>query len=136
MNDLVRITVPASPDYLTLLRLVVRGVAARIDYGVGETDDLCLAVDELCLRLFDETNTSFHVIQVEISWSELEIDVHCRLDAEIVRNSKYDSDVNIAVDDMSRMILDTLVEEYGFSIDNRFQCAWLRKLRNLAAQSE
>jgi serine/threonine-protein kinase RsbW len=45
------VTVPARPQFVGVLRSVVAGVGARLDYGYDVIEDLRLAVDEACAQL-------------------------------------------------------------------------------------
>jgi serine/threonine-protein kinase RsbW len=50
-TDDVRVSVPARPDYVHVLRTVTGAVAARLALSLDDVDDLRLAVDEACARL-------------------------------------------------------------------------------------
>ena len=45
-TDIVELTVPADPAYLSVLRTVIASLAARRDFTLDEIDDLRIAVDE------------------------------------------------------------------------------------------
>ena len=47
----VRLVVPASPEYLRLVRLTAAGLASRLGFTFDEVEDLRIAVDELCFHL-------------------------------------------------------------------------------------
>lgn len=51
MNSPVVVTVPSGGDFVSLLRSVTAGVAARLDVQYDTIEDLCLAVDEACAHL-------------------------------------------------------------------------------------
>jgi len=50
-EDLVILTLPASSAYLSVLRTVSAGLAARLDFTLDEIEDLRIAVDEACAML-------------------------------------------------------------------------------------
>lgn len=50
MSEL-RLTVPAQPESLHVLRVVVTGVGARLDWSFDSLDEFSLAVDEASARL-------------------------------------------------------------------------------------
>jgi serine/threonine-protein kinase RsbW len=50
-TDLVRLTVPARPEFVHVLRSVTAAVASRAPLSLDDVDDLRLAVDEACARL-------------------------------------------------------------------------------------
>jgi len=52
----VRLVVPASPEYLRLVRLTAAGMASRLGFTFDEVEDLRIAVDELCFHLLGETD--------------------------------------------------------------------------------
>ena len=45
-TDIVELTVPADPAYLSVLRTVIASLAASRDFTLDEIDDLRIAVDE------------------------------------------------------------------------------------------
>ena len=45
--EVVSIKIPASPQYLGVLRLVAAGLAARLRFALDDIEDLKIAVDEL-----------------------------------------------------------------------------------------
>ena len=47
----VRLSVPAAPEYLRLVRLTAAGLASRLGFTFDEVEDLRIAVDELCFHL-------------------------------------------------------------------------------------
>jgi serine/threonine-protein kinase RsbW len=47
-DDLVTLTVPAASGYVSLLRSVAAGVAARVDLDLDRIEDVRLAVSEAC----------------------------------------------------------------------------------------
>jgi serine/threonine-protein kinase RsbW len=50
-TDSVRLTVPARPEFVHVLRSVTAAVASRVPLSLDDVDDLRLAVDEACARL-------------------------------------------------------------------------------------
>ncbi|MGB9376075.1 MAG: anti-sigma regulatory factor [Mycobacteriales bacterium] len=53
-EDLVVLTLPASSAYLSVLRTVTAGLAARLDFTLDEIEDLRIAVDEACAMLLTD----------------------------------------------------------------------------------
>ncbi|HET8681567.1 MAG TPA: anti-sigma regulatory factor [Micromonosporaceae bacterium] len=47
-HDVVWIAVPADGSYLAVLRTATAGIAARLNFGLDEIEDLRIAVDEAC----------------------------------------------------------------------------------------
>lgn len=48
LRDVVAVRLPASSGYLSVLRTVTAGLAARLDFTLDEIEDLRIAVDEAC----------------------------------------------------------------------------------------
>jgi serine/threonine-protein kinase RsbW len=55
-GDVVELTVPASPAYVTVVRTATAGLAARVDITVDRIEDLRIAVDEACALLVRGAN--------------------------------------------------------------------------------
>ena len=51
VRDEVRLTVPATPEFLRLARVTASGLASRLGFTYDEVEDLRLAIDELCFVL-------------------------------------------------------------------------------------
>jgi serine/threonine-protein kinase RsbW len=50
-EDEVRLTVPATPEFLRLARVTAAGLASRLGFTLDQVEDLRLAIDELCFTL-------------------------------------------------------------------------------------
>jgi serine/threonine-protein kinase RsbW len=50
-RDVVGVRLPAASAYLSVLRSVTAGLAARLDFTIDEIEDLRIAVDEACAML-------------------------------------------------------------------------------------
>lgn len=50
-SESVRLSVPARPEFVHVLRSVTAAVASRVPLSLDDVDDLRLAVDEACARL-------------------------------------------------------------------------------------
>jgi serine/threonine-protein kinase RsbW len=49
--DRVSIKIPASPEYLQVVRLIAAGLASRLGFTIDDIEDLKIAVDELSAYL-------------------------------------------------------------------------------------
>jgi serine/threonine-protein kinase RsbW len=56
-TDAVRVSVPARPEFVHVLRSVTAAVAGHLPVSLDDVDDLRLAVDEACARLLDLPGT-------------------------------------------------------------------------------
>lgn len=45
--DTISLSIPASPEYLRVVRLIAAGLASRLGFTIDEIDDLRIGVDEL-----------------------------------------------------------------------------------------
>jgi serine/threonine-protein kinase RsbW len=50
-RDFVEVRLPAESAYVSVLRTVTAGLAARLDFTLDEIEDLRLAIDEACAML-------------------------------------------------------------------------------------
>lgn len=50
-GDVVRLTMPATPQLLRVARLTAAGLASRLGFSFDEIEDVKIAVDELCFAL-------------------------------------------------------------------------------------
>jgi hypothetical protein len=101
--DTVSINIPASPVYLRVVRLVAAGLASRLRFTLDEIDDLKIAVDELSAYLTGAQGRD----------GDLEISFHVhddRLEIHGVGKLTPGQKVRTELTDMSRMILETLVD--------------------------
>ena len=62
LGDVIEISVPASPVYVSLLRTAAAALAARLDFTVDEIDDLRIAVDEACALLLPDARSDATLI--------------------------------------------------------------------------
>ena len=53
LAEVVRLSVPASLEYLRIVRLTVSGVASRLGFDVDTIENLRIAVDELASTVVD-----------------------------------------------------------------------------------
>lgn len=49
--DEIKLSVPAAPEHVRLVRLIAAGLATRLEFTLDDIDDLKIGVDELCAYL-------------------------------------------------------------------------------------
>lgn len=64
--DEVKLTVPAMPEFIHLMRAVVASVAARQDLSLDSIDDLTIAVDEAAAYLMGSDPSDDIVLKVGV----------------------------------------------------------------------
>lgn len=70
----ISVTVPARPDFLHVVRSVTASVAARLDLGYDDIEDLRIAVDEASAQLLsDGGDASFLSLTITPSDDRLEV---------------------------------------------------------------
>lgn len=57
-NTSVTLTIPSTPEYVGIARLVVLGVASRMGFSYDEVEDLRLAVAEVCTAAIERLRST------------------------------------------------------------------------------
>ena len=47
-GEVVELEIPSAPEYVSVVRNAVEGIARRMEFSAGEIDDLKVAVGEAC----------------------------------------------------------------------------------------
>ena len=77
MEKLVELEIPAQPEYVRIVRLIVAGIGNAMRFNVEELDDLKLAIGEACYQAF-QSGAGEHSrlrIRARASESGMEIEV-------------------------------------------------------------
>jgi len=119
--DTVSISIPASPEYVKLVRLVAAGLAVRLRFTIEDIDDLKIAVDELSSYLTG-TQGRDGVIQVRFSVGEDRIEISGA--GRFSPGQKLRSELT----QFSRMILETVADEA--SLEQRNGSPTFRVVKN------
>jgi serine/threonine-protein kinase RsbW len=119
----VRLVVPASPEYLRLVRLTAAGLASRLGFTFDEVEDLRIAVDELCFHLLgtgDDAPDDSRTMDLVYSAGPDSISITGRtgLSGAVPEPSE-----------LSEQILDALVDEHEVSGSNGTLTFRLKKQR-------
>lgn len=78
----INVTVPARPDFLHVVRSVTASVAARMDLGYDDIEDLRIAVDEACAQLLSAAGRASR-ISVILTPSEGRVEVVVCTDGDV-----------------------------------------------------
>jgi serine/threonine-protein kinase RsbW len=101
--DTVSIRIPASPQFLGVLRLVAAGLATRLHFTLEDIEDLKIAVDELSAYLTGAQGRDGD-LEVRFSIGEDRIEIEGR--AVLQPGHKVRTDLT----EFSQMILDTVAD--------------------------
>jgi len=115
-EEAVRLAVPASLDYVRVIRLVAAGMASSLDFDVHQVDDLRVAVGELANIALEVAEGDTLEIVFRVANGRLLIE----------GQASAATDRPIQIDALTRQILDAVVDGYSIEfIDGhvRFSCA-------------
>lgn len=119
--DTVSISIPASPEYVKIVRLVAAGLAVRLRFTIEDIDDLKIAVDELSSYLTG-TQGRDGTIQVLFSVGEDRIEIS---GAGLFSPGQK---VRSELTQFSQMILETVADEA--SLEQRNGSPTFRVVKN------
>ena len=110
-QDEVRLTVPATPEFLRLARVTATGLASRLGFTYDEVEDLRLAIDELCFALIGTKGKMGSVnLQYHVEAGGLQV--------EGIGVFEEDLASGPTLSEFSQQILRALVDDYGVSRDD------------------
>ncbi|MFI6479671.1 ATP-binding protein [Nonomuraea sp. NPDC050663] len=121
IRDVVSARLPADSAYLSVLRMITAGLAARIDFTLDEIEDLRIAVDEACAMLLSEAVPGTDLTaEFELAGQEMQV----RVEVATVGSSAPKRD------DFAWMVLTALADEVEAVTDSPDRMAIvLRKRR-------
>ncbi|MFI6815259.1 anti-sigma factor [Nonomuraea sp. NPDC050328] len=127
IRDVVSARLPADSAYLSVLRMITAGLAARLDFTLDEIEDLRIAVDEACAMLLNESVPGTDLTaEFELAGQEMQV----RVEVATVGNSTPKRD------DFAWMVLTALADEVDAVTDSPDRMAIvLRKRRGAARPS-
>jgi hypothetical protein len=145
MVDYIELSIPARADLLHLARLTAGVIAARLDLGLDDVEDLRLGVEELCLSFLGPTGDAPGRLSLRYSWDHERIKITCTLiedgpgNGDVVGEAhgqppagsvrpRTEQDERLRRD-LSSQILDALVDGHGETHDGGNPSAWLRMRR-------
>jgi hypothetical protein len=111
-GEAVRLSLPASPEYVRIVRLAASGIATNLGFDVDELDDLRVAVGEL-------TNLTLEVCKPET------LDVVFTVEGNVfnIEGSAPAADGRrVELDGLTRQILDAFLDTYKIAIVDERVC--------------
>ena len=103
-DDVLRMSIPAKPDYILAVRLAVSAVAERMGFDIDDIEDLKVASAEGCILLLSYRPES---IDIEMSVAEAGLGVDIRAVATKGREEAPE-------EELSQYLLEALVDECTF----------------------
>lgn len=101
--ETISIKIPASPQFLGVLRLVAAGLAARLKFTIDDIEDLKIAVDELSAYITGSQGRE-GTLDVRFTVDEDRIEILGR--ADLAPGNKVRTDLTA----LSQMILETVAD--------------------------
>lgn len=106
-GDIIRLSVPARPDYILAVRLAVSAVAERVGFDVEDIEDLKVASAEACIMLLAAEPESIEICITVQDGLCLEFSAAGK-DAGTGAGEKADGE-------LSQYLLDALVDKCDFT---------------------
>ena len=109
--DLISIQIPASPEYLNVVRLIASGLASRLKFTIDDIEDLKIAVDELSAYLTGAQGRDGRL--------DIVFEVHDdRIEIKGSGTFSAGTKVRTELTDLSRMILGSVVDEAALELSD------------------
>jgi hypothetical protein len=118
-EDAVRLSVPASLEYVRIVRLTGSGVASRLGFDIEEIENFRVALDELASMAIDVASGGELEMTFFTTDSELRVDGRAPIAAG----------VEVAVESLTAQILKAVIDDYELRADDghvRFSCVTRR----------
>ncbi len=110
-KDVIKLTIPRKPDYISLVRLTTSGIAYSMGLNVDDIEDIKVSIGEACvnsLMLTDEEDIS---LVFEIDEEKLSIEV-----TNVSENIPEDLDEK-KERELGLLIIKSLMDEVAFNED-------------------
>ena len=114
-GEAVRLSLPATPAYVRIVRLAASGIATNLGFDVDELDDLRVAVGELVNLTLEVCKPETLDVVFTIAGNEFQIE----------GSAPADDGRTVELDILTRQILDAFLDTYTIEIvDDRvcFTC--------------
>jgi hypothetical protein len=129
-TEQIELSLPPTVDLVVLARFTAATIAARANFDVGEIEDLRLAIDELCVS--NGPIDLYRNLRLEFRRTDNLIRISCvcePIGSVPSRNGSHPSS-GISYsrrDELSRQLLEALVDDHGRDVVDGRPCAWLEK---------
>lgn len=123
-EETVRLRVPATLEYVRLVRLTTSGVASRLGFDVDEIEDLRVAVDELASVVIELAGDGPLDVQFSVDDGSLHIAGEALLAVQRAGNGARAA-TRATVEELTEQILAAVVDEWDVRFDGervRFCC--------------
>ncbi len=111
-DESVRLSLPATPEYVRIVRLAASGIATNLGFDVDELDDLRVAVGELVNLTLEVCRPETLEVVFAIDGSELRIQ-----GAAPAAGGRV-----VELDSLTRQILDAFLDSYTMEIVDGSAC--------------
>jgi hypothetical protein len=128
--EVISLAFPARADLVVLARFTAATLGARAGFDVEEIEDLRLAVDELVVSF--EAVQAGGTVQLRCSHRGGEVTVECTVEPGVTAHPSEGiagEELWGADGELSKQLLDALVDEHGREHREGQPCVWLRKHR-------
>lgn len=109
--DNISIQIPASPEYLHVVRLIASGLASRLKFTIDDIEDLKIGVDELSAYL---TGTQGRDGRLDIIFEVYDDRIEIKGSGTFSAGTK----VRTELTDLSRMILGSVVDDAALELSD------------------
>lgn len=123
-EETVRLTVPATLEYVRLVRLTTSGVASRLGFDVEEIEDLRVAVDELASVVMELAGDGPLEVLFSVRDGSLRIAGEAPLAVQRT-GAGARAEARATVEELTEQILAAVVDEWDVKVDGekaRFCC--------------
>jgi serine/threonine-protein kinase RsbW len=110
--DTVRLVVPASLEYVRIVRLTGSGVASRLGFDIEEIENLRVALDELASMTIEMANAG----ELEITFSTTDTELR------IAGRAPVAPGVEVGVEPLTAQILKAVIDDYELRTDDGAVC--------------
>lgn len=111
-EDAVKLTVPASLEYVRIVRLTGSGVASRLGFDIEEIENFRVALDELASMAIDVASGG----ELEMTFFTTDSELRVEGRAPIAEG------VEVAVESLTAQILKAVIDDYELKADDGHVC--------------